>query len=140
MNGSCDYFDMCSTPVPTPVPVEPFVPVAPPTTPAPTPCDAKLFFFDGSKCTNEVIIDNAMAYGTYSNLSTVLLRNKLLTCLVLFISDSAMSCCELAFGAGSYANGSCKYVDTCNCVPTPLSPIELTGKTPTPEPTPLPTP
>jgi hypothetical protein len=73
---------------------------------------------------------------------------------------SVVSCCDLNFGAGSYMNGSCAYVDACStpvpspspvtpeptpapvestgsphCAPGPLSPIDIEGKKPTNEPT-----
>jgi hypothetical protein len=115
MNGSCEYVDVCNTlppspspvtPEPTPAPIEPVVTPSP-ETPAPTPCDAQVFFFDGNVCTNEFYVADAPAY------------------------NSAMSCCNTVFGAGSFMNGSCEYVDVCNTLPPSASPV-------TPEPTPSP--
>ena len=62
--GGCIYNDECNTPAPVPVPA-----VVAPTTAAPTPCDSQVFFFDGSKCTNEYIVDGAMSYGKCLNSS-----------------------------------------------------------------------
>ncbi|KAL7508646.1 hypothetical protein ACHAXN_005775 [Cyclotella atomus] len=122
MNGSCQYVDVCNTLPPSPSIVTP-EPTPSPETPAPTPCEAQVFYFDGNVCSNEFIIADASAY------------------------NSAMACCNMNFGSGSFMNGQCNYVDECNTLrpspsmvtpePTP-SPIE-TIVTPSPV-TPAPTP
>jgi hypothetical protein len=118
MNGSCEYVDVCNTLEPTPnptkspskkptnAPIEPIVTPSP-ETPAPTPCEAQVFFFDGNVCSNEFFLADAPAY------------------------TSVMICCNMNFGAGSFMNGSCEYVDVCNTLPPSPSPV-------TPEPTPSP--
>jgi hypothetical protein len=58
------------------------------------PCEEQLFFFDGDKCVNDVFFAGAPAYST------------------------AVACCNLNFGIGSYANGSCDYIDV--CAPEPV--------------------
>jgi hypothetical protein len=106
MNGSCEYVDECNTLPPSPSPVTP-KPTMSPVTPAPTPCEAQVFYFDGNVCSNEFIIADASAY------------------------NSAVACCNVNFGMGSFASGECNYVDECNTLPPSPSPI-------TPEPTPAP--
>jgi hypothetical protein len=83
MNGNCDYNDVCSTVPPTPSPI----------TPAPTQCEARVFFFDGNICSNEF----------YSAESPS--------------SNSVLDCCDQNFGSGSFMSGSCNYVDICNTLP-----------------------
>jgi hypothetical protein len=99
MNGECNYVDECNTIPPSPSPV----------TPAPTPCEAKVFFFDGETCSNEFYIADAPSY------------------------ISAIICCNTNFGSGSFINGSCNYVDECNTIPPTPSPtfISTFGSTPT---------
>ena len=58
------------------------------------------------KCTNEVFIADANAYATVE------------------------ACCNINFGLGTYGNGGCNFVDTCNPHPT---------QRPTPRPTSKPT-
>lgn len=58
------------------------------------PCEEQLFFFDGDKCVNDVFFVDAPAYST------------------------AVACCNLNFGIGSYGRGDCDYVDI--CAPAPV--------------------
>ena len=106
-NSSCDFEDVCVEPIVTPVPTES------PVTPAPTPCEAQVFFFDGNVCSNEFYIADAPAYNT------------------------AKACCNMNFGAGSFMKGSCEYVDICNTEPPTPSPVtpEPSVNIITPEPT-----
>ena len=99
LDKNCKYVDECNTLPPTPSPV----------TPAPTPCEAQLFFFDGNTCSNEFYIADASAY------------------------ESAKSCCNVNFGIGSFMSGSCNYVDECNTLPPSPAPtfISTFGSTPT---------
>jgi hypothetical protein len=80
-----------------------------PVTPAPTPCEALLFFFNGETCSNEFIIADASSY------------------------ETAQSCCNANFGTGSFLTGSCGYVDICNTLPPSHAPtfISTFGSTPT---------
>jgi hypothetical protein len=105
-SSSCAYQDVCVTPSPSESPIES------PVTPAPTPCEAQVFFFDGNSCSNEIYIADASAY------------------------TSVMVCCNINFGTGSFMNGSCNYVDICN---TPM-PSSKPTPNPTPNPTPKPSP
>ena len=61
-----------------------------------SPCEEQMFFFDGDKCVNDVYFADAPAYNT------------------------AVACCNLNFGIGSFSNGNCDYVDVCK--PEPISP------------------
>jgi len=101
--GTCDYKDTCN-------PVEPIV-TPPPVTPAPTPCEAKVFFFDGNACTNEIYIVDAMSY------------------------SSLMICCNVNFGTGSFMNGGCNYVDECNTLPPTKNPTKRPTASPSASPT-----
>ncbi|KAL7502557.1 hypothetical protein ACHAXN_000497, partial [Cyclotella atomus] len=47
--STCDFVDVCNTPSPSVSPV----------TPAPTPCEAQVFFFNGNVCSNEFYIADA---------------------------------------------------------------------------------
>ena len=58
------------------------------------PCEEQLFFFDGDKCANDIFIADAPAYG------------------------SAVACCNMNFGLGSFVNGGCDYIDV--CLPQPV--------------------
>lgn len=116
-NNVCDYFDECSTKPPTPSPsideITTDEPTPSPITPAPTPCEVQVFFYNGIECSNEFFIADAMAY------------------------SSLNECCDANFGSGSGMVGRCDYTDTCNTEqPTP-SPVT---DEPTPNPTPKPTP
>lgn len=117
MSGTCTYEDICSTMPPSPSPVEPIVTAQP--TPAPTPCDAKLFLFDGNTCSNELWF--SIANETFYN--------------------SVIMCCDQNFGSGSYEDGSCNFFDECNTLPPSPSPLEpiVTPSPVTPVPSPPPT-
>eukprot|EP00804_Cyclotella_cryptica_P011713 CCRYP_011315-RD/>CCRYP_011315-RD protein AED:0.13 eAED:0.13 QI:0/0.8/0.66/1/0.8/0.66/6/154/665 len=80
----------------------------PAVTPAPTPCEDMIFFLHKNTCTNDIYIADAMSFGT------------------------AMACCSVNFGVGSYFNGNCNVIDVCNPSPNPT-------REPTPAPTPVPT-
>eukprot|EP00956_Cyclotella_meneghiniana_P032142 scaffold86992_cov70-Cyclotella_meneghiniana.AAC.8 len=95
MNGNCNFIDICNTLSPSPEPTES------PITPAPTPCEAREFFFDGSICSNDVFIAGAPAF------------------------MSLKKCCNFNFGFGSLMDGSCSYIDICNTLPPSPSPIEF---------------
>jgi hypothetical protein len=112
MNGGCNYVDVCNTLPPSAAPITP-EPTNAPITPAPTPCEAQKFFFDGNVCTNEFFVADAQSYNTF------------------------MACCNMNFGAGSFMNGGCNYVDVCNTLPPSAAPIEpiVTPSPVTPEPT-----
>jgi hypothetical protein len=105
MSGGCDYTDACSTEPPSPSPTVNIV------TPAPTPCEAQVFFFDGQSCSNEMIIADASSY------------------------DSLDACCSDNFGSMSLMTGDCQYTDMCNTLPpspAPMVTIQPTfGSTPT---------
>jgi hypothetical protein len=105
MSGGCDYTDACSTEPPSPSPTVNIV------TPAPTPCEAQVFFFDGLSCSNEMIIADASSY------------------------DSLDACCSDNFGSMSLMTGDCQYTDMCNTLPpspAPMVTIQPTfGSTPT---------
>ena len=111
--AECEYYDICAPITPNPTPKPSPLPTKKPTpqpidlilTPAPTPCGEQVFFFDGNTCSNEFYIADAPAY------------------------TSAMICCNINFGPGSFANGVCNYVDICNTLEPTESPI-------TPAPTP----
>lgn len=45
MNNGCNVVDICNP------------------TPAPTPCEDQMFFYDGSVCSNEIYIADTAAYG-----------------------------------------------------------------------------
>ncbi|KAL7521894.1 hypothetical protein ACHAWX_006589 [Stephanocyclus meneghinianus] len=81
----------------------------PVTTPSPTPCKNMVFFWHENTCTNDIYLADAESYYT------------------------AMACCSVNCGVGSYGSGNCNVIDICNPSPNP------TPK-PTPEPTPEPTP
>lgn len=116
--------DLSPRPTPSPteeiVTPEPTIAVTPvPTftdgTPAPTPCDAQVFFFDGSTCSNEFFIADATAYTTL------------------------VACCNFHFGLGSFDDASCEYVDVCNTEPLSPSPtFQQDTLEPTLSPTPYP--
>jgi hypothetical protein len=103
--GSAGMIPMAPTicniaPVPPPTTIVPLVPptiqnVVPPTTSAPTPCNAQRFFLVNGVCTNDIFMMGATSYG------------------------SAMECCNINMGSGSMLSGTCSYVDTCN--PEPLT-------------------
>lgn len=103
ISGNCNYVDTCNTPMPTPS-------IA---TPAPTPCEAQIFFFDGSSCSNEFFIADTSSY------------------------NSVVVCCNMNFGVGSFINGACEYTDVCNTEPPTPAPFSIltnpptTGSTPT---------
>jgi hypothetical protein len=104
-------------PRPTPLPTEEIVTPVPTftdgsDTPAPTPCDAQSFFFDGSTCSNEFYIADATAYTTL------------------------VACCDFHFGIGSLNDACCNYVDVCNT--EPISTPSPTFQEDTPSPTPNP--
>lgn len=84
-------------------------PTESPVTPAPTPCGDQVFFFDGNICSNDFYIADAPAYNT------------------------AMACCNANFGAGSFLNRDCNYIDICNTLPPSPSPTIAStfGSTPT---------
>lgn len=84
-NGNCKVVDICNP------------------TPAPTPCEDQVFFFDGDICSNEIYIADAAAFAT------------------------AVACCNVNFGIGSLAMGKCDYVDTCN-----PQPVDTPEPTPSP--------
>lgn len=115
--GGCYYTDICNT-------LPPMTPLITPSpkTPAPTPCEAQLFFFTGSTCSNAVYIADSMSYSSVSD------------------------CCDASFAVGSYSNGRCNYVDECQ-TPMPTPPPVTSFVTPppteaviTPPPSPAPTP
>jgi hypothetical protein len=61
------YFMPFSVPTLEPITPSPTRnPVEPPTTPAPTVCEERLFFFTSGICTNELYIADAMAYGEFA--------------------------------------------------------------------------
>lgn len=102
----CVYEDICVTPNPTaspvtgePTPMPSLKPTNSPVTQSPTLCEDKVFFFDGSVCSNEFYIADVPSY------------------------DSVMACCSQNFGSESYMNGSCNYNDVCSTVPPTPSPI-----------------
>lgn len=84
-------------PTPRPTPKPTFAFVIPPTTPAPTPCEAQRFFLVDGVCTNDVFLLGGTSY------------------------RSAMQCCNVNYGRGSMNNGNCEYVDICN-TPAPVTP------------------
>lgn len=124
MTGGCVYTDICSTEPPTPSPVtdEPTPnptpspvtdePTPSPVTPTPTPCEAQVFFYDGSICSNEFYIADTSSY------------------------SSVIACCNANFGSGSFMNGNCDYTDVCSTEPPSPSPIEPV-ETPVPSPSPV---
>lgn len=116
LNGRCDYTDICSTEAPSPSPIaaiETLEPTPSPVTPAPTPCEAQVFFYDGVSCSNEFIIADASSY------------------------DSLSACCNDNFGAMSLMTGGCEFTDICNTMPPTPAPFSMitnpptTGSTPT---------
>ena len=111
VNGNCEYVDECNTEPPTPTPISTVVTDEP--TPSPTTCEDQVFYFDGSSCTNELVLgDNVPSY------------------------NSLNRCCNQNFGPGSLSQGICEYTDICSTeLPTP-SPTTITnpptfGNTPT---------
>jgi len=93
-NGNCNYVDICNTLEPTESPI----------TPAPTPCEAQVFYFDGNYCTNNVAGDAFF----FDNVSF----------------KTIMACCNVNFGMGSFVNGGCNFIDVCNSLPPTPSPVE----------------
>jgi hypothetical protein len=85
-NGICNFVDTCNE-----------------ATPAPTPCDAQVFFLVNGVCTNEMTLLGGTAY------------------------MSAVECCNANYGAGSIYSGNCNYVDMCNT----YSNAPTSGSTPT---------
>jgi len=122
INGACQYVDECNpsptpkptqkpTKKPTNAPIEPVVtpePTFSPVTPSPTPCEAQVFFFDGNVCSNDFYMAGAPSYNT------------------------AVACCNVNFGIGSFKQGKCDYIDICNTLPPSPSPITDSPITPAP--------
>jgi hypothetical protein len=111
-NGNCNVIDICNP------------------TPAPTPCEAQMFFLDGGVCTNENYIADAAGYGKLSSIRSSDMPS-IIDPYTLFLPcfpATLTACCNSNFGMGSLSNNGCDYVDVCNPQPNE-----------TPEPTPSPT-
>jgi hypothetical protein len=112
-NGNCNVIDICNP------------------TPAPTPCEAQMFFLDGGVCSNENYIADASGYGTLTSILAILDLWIIIDsyhCFISLLSATLTACCNSNFGMGSLTNKGCDYIDICNPQPNQ-----------TPEPSPSPT-
>jgi hypothetical protein len=87
-------------PTPQPTP-KPFTFISP----APTFCEEQRFFYINGLCTNDIFLIGGTAY------------------------MSAQECCNVHYGPGSFPNGGCDFIDTCNTYTATNPPT--TGSTPT---------